>query len=120
LSGQLTPAKQGENITIYAGAGGSTWSVLSTAVTQPDGSFEYVWKTDAAGIYTVRASWVGDDEYRGSISGTKNAVVIPLLIVALIAICVVAAVIGAVAVYALKRTNQKPFQPQEPPPPPNF
>ena len=107
FSGQLTPAKQDENVTIYVGAGGSTWSVLGTTVTQPDGSFEYAWATDAAGIFAVRASWAGDDEYRNSISGTKNAVVIPLFIVALIAISVAAVVIDAVAVYALKRTSQK-------------
>ncbi len=117
FSGQLTPSKQGENVTVYVGASGSTWSVVGTAVTQSDGRFEYVWETEAAGIYAVRASWAGDDEYRSSISGTANAVVVPFFLVALIAVAVTAAVIGAIAVLALKRAKQKSMTPQEPLPP---
>ncbi len=107
FSGQLTPAKQDKNVTIYVGASGSTWKVVGTAVTQLDGRFEYVWEAEAAGVYAVRVSWAGDDEYRSSISVTKNAVVVPFFLVALIALAVAAAVIGAVAVFALKRAKQK-------------
>ena len=117
FSGQLTPAKQGENVTIYVGASGSTWTVVGTAVTQQDGRFEYVWEAEAAGLYAVRASWAGDDEYRSSISVTKNAVVVPFFLVALIAVAVAVAVIGVVAVFALKHAKQNGLKPEEPPPP---
>ncbi len=112
FSGQLTPAKQDENVTIYVGAVGSTWQVVGTAVTQSDGRFEYVWKTDAAGIYAVRASWAGDDSYRSTISPMKNAVVMPFFLVALIAVAVVVAVVGAFAVFSLKRARQKALKPE--------
>jgi hypothetical protein len=107
FSGQLTPAKQGENVTIYVGASSSTWKVAGTAVTQLNGGFEYVWEAEAAGKYAVRASWAGDDEFRSSISVTKNAVVVPFFLVALVALAVAVAVVGAVAVFALKRAQQK-------------
>jgi hypothetical protein len=90
--------------------------VAGTAVTQLDGQFEYVWEAKAAGVCAVRASWAGDDEYRSSISATKNAVVVPFFLVALIALAVVAAVIGAVAVFALKRAKQKALMPGGPQP----
>jgi hypothetical protein len=115
--GQLTPTKPDENVTIYVGASGSPWTVIGTVVTQTDGRFEYVWNTETAGIYAVRASWSGDDSYTGAISLTKNAVVIPLFLVALIAVVVVAAVIGALAVFALKRAKQKSLEPEELQPP---
>ncbi len=113
FNGQLTPARQDENVTIYVGASGSTWKVVGIAVTQLDGRFEFVWEAEAAGIYAVRASWAGDYAYRSSISVTKNAVVVPFFLVALIAVAVAAAVIGAVAVFALKRAKQKALRLEE-------
>ncbi len=107
FSGQLTPAKQGENVTIYVGAAGSTWQVAGTAVTQSDGRFEYVWATEAVGAYAVRASWAGDDSYRSSVSLTGNVVVAPFFLVALIVVVIVVAVIGAVAVFSLRRAEQR-------------
>jgi len=113
FSGQLTPAKQDEKVTIYVGAAGFTWQVVGTAVTRSDGRFEYVWQSEAAGIYAVRASWAGDDSYRSTISPTKNAVVVPFFLVALIAVGIVVAVVGAFAVFSLKRARQNALQSEE-------
>jgi len=113
FSGQLTPAKQDENVTIYVGAAGSMWQVVGTAVTQSDGRFEYVWQSEAAGIYAVRASWAGDDSYRSTVSVTSNVLVVPFFLVALIAVGVVVAVVGAFAVFSLKRARQKALKPDE-------
>jgi hypothetical protein len=107
FSGQLTPAKQCKNVTIYVGATGSTWQVAGTAVTQSDGRFEYAWMSEAVGVYAVRASWAGDDSYRSSVSLTSSVVVVPFFLVALLALAVAVAVIGAVAVFSLKRARQK-------------
>ena len=52
-----------------------------------------------------------------SISVTKNAVVVPFFLVALIAVAVAVAVIGVVAVFALKHAKQNGLKPEEPPPP---
>ena len=115
--GQLTPIKPDENVTIYVGASGSPWTVAGTVATQSDGRFEYVWSTETAGIYAIHASWAGDDSYTGAISLTKNAIVIPLFLVALIAVVVVAAIIGPLAVFALKRAKQKSLESEKLQPP---
>jgi hypothetical protein len=114
FSGQLTPAKQGENVTIYVGAAGSTWQVAGTAVTQADGRFEYAWLSETLGVYAVRASWAGDDSYRSSVSTAGNVVVVPpFFLVALIVVAVVVAVLGAVAFFSLKRAKQRAMLSEE-------
>ncbi|MCW4044579.1 MAG: Ig-like domain-containing protein [Candidatus Bathyarchaeota archaeon] len=110
--GQLTPAKPDENVTIYLGASGSPWTILGTAITQQDGRFEYVWKAEAAGIYAVRASWIGDDSYRGAVSPTKNALIISYALGAVIAAVVAVAVITPLAVFALRRSKQEMREPE--------
>jgi hypothetical protein len=115
--GQLTPTKPNENVTIYAGISGSPWTVLDNTITQSDGRFEYVWETETAGIYAIRVSWSGDDSYMGSISATKNVMIIPLFLGALIAVAVAAVVMGALAVFALRRKKQKPLETEELQPP---
>ena len=53
---------------------------MGTTVTQSDGRFEYVWTTETAGLYAIRAAWSGDELYTGAISSTKSATVIPLFL----------------------------------------
>lgn len=118
--GQLTPTKPDENVTIYVGTSGSPWAVVGTAVTQSDGWFEYVWKTEAAGIYAVRASWSGDESYMGAVSLTQNAVVVSFFLVAIIAVVISVTAVGVLAVFALRRAKKKTPQPEELPPPPTF
>jgi hypothetical protein len=115
--GQLTPIKPNENVTIYAGISGSPWAVLGTAVTQSDGNFEYTWKPGTVGIYAIRVSWSGDNSYMGSISAVKNAMIIPFFLGVLIVVAVAAVVIGALAVFALRRKKQKPLEAEELKPP---
>jgi len=114
--GQLTPIKPNENVTIYMQVDGS-WTVLGTAVTQPDGRFEYAWKTKSAGLCSVRASWSGDESNAGTTSLTKSAMIVPLFLVALLAVVVLAAVIGAVAVFASRHTQHESLEPEIPQPP---
>jgi len=118
--GQLTPTKPDENVTIYVGTSDSPWAVVGTAVTQSDGRFEYVWKTETAGIYAVRASWSGDESYMGAVSLTQNAVIVSFFLVAIIAVVVAVTVVGVLAVFALRRAKKKTPQPEELPPPPTF
>jgi hypothetical protein len=115
--GHLTPTKPNENVTIYMGVSGSHWTILGTAVTQPDGNFAYSWRTADAGLYSVRASWSGDETYAGATSATKTGTVIPVFLGVLIGIVVLAIIIGAVAVLASKHTRHENLEPKEPQPP---
>ena len=77
ITGTLTPSKQGEKITLYVGALGSTMDVLATTVTDNEGKYEYTWNSPTSGIYSVKAEWSGDIGYAETDSSTSNLVVIP-------------------------------------------
>ncbi len=98
LKGSLSPTKTNENVTIYLGIGGLPWTILKTVQTSSDGTFEYVWKTNTSGIFAIRASWIGDNTFAGSTSGTASTMVIPLFLGALIAVAIIAIIIGVAAV----------------------
>jgi hypothetical protein len=106
IRGQLAPEEANKNVTLYASVNDSPWEVIGTTVTQADGSFEYVWATNDPGLCAVQASWVGDSQYTGAISPTRSTTVIPVFVFALIALAVLAAVVGAVAVLMSKHMQQ--------------
>jgi len=105
-----------ENVTLYAKINSSPWTVIGTAVTQSNGSFEYVWIAETAGSHAIRAGWAGNELYTGAMSSAKSATVIPLFLTALIGIAIIAAVIGVVAVLVAKHGQQQYMEPPEPQP----
>jgi len=113
IRGQLAPEMPNENVTLYASVNSSPWAVIGTALTQPNGSFEYVWMAETAGLHAIRASWSGNGQYTGAISLTKSATILPLFLTALIGVAVIAAVIGAVAVLMAKHAQQETLEPYE-------
>ncbi len=117
FKGSIIPTKPSENITIYLGVSGFPWTILGTAQTAPDGTFEYVWKTETAGIYAVRASWAGDNTYAGTTSETMSTTVIPTFLVALIIIAVIAVIVAVIAVVASRHSTHDTLAPLEPDPP---
>jgi hypothetical protein len=108
VHGQLAPEISNKNVTLYVQVNNSPWTTMGTATTKPNGRFEYALTTDAAGTYTIRASWSGDELYTGAISSSNSATVIPLFLGALVAVAVLAAVIGAIAVLMSRHTQQPP------------
>ena len=106
LAGKLTPEMANENVTLYAKINSAEWTVIGSAITEQDGSFEYVWKADVAGSHAIRAGWSGNQMYTGAMSTAKNATVLPLFLTALIGIAVVAAIIGVVAMLIAKHGQQ--------------
>ncbi len=117
LRGSLMPTVANENITLFLGVSGFPWSTLGTVTTKTDGSFEYVWKTDSAGMYAVRAIWAGTNTYAGATTETLTTAVIPLLLAVLVLVAilvVVVAIIAAVASRHHKRDKDSSNQPQPP------
>jgi hypothetical protein len=108
VRGQLAPEISNKNVTLYVQVNNSPWTMMGSATTESNGRFEYVLTTDAAGIYTIRASWSGDELYTGAISSSNSATVIPLFLGALVAVAILAAVIGAIAVLMSKHAQQTP------------
>jgi hypothetical protein len=113
IYGQLAPEMPNENVTLYASINSSPWAVIGTAVTQPNGHFEYVWTAETTGLHSIRAAWSGNEQYTGAISLTKSATILPLFLTALIGVAVIAAVIGVVAVLMAKHTQQETIEPYE-------
>jgi hypothetical protein len=113
IRGQLAPEMPNKNVTLYASVNSSPWTVIGTALTQSNGSFEYVWMAETAGLHAIRASWSGNGQYTGAISLTKSATILPLFLTALIGVAVIAAVIGAVAVLMAKHSQQETLEPME-------
>jgi hypothetical protein len=110
LHGQLNPEMPNENVTLYARVNSSPWTIIGTAITQSNGSFEYLWTPEAAGLHTIRAAWTGNDQYTGAISLSRSATIIPLFLTALIGVAIVAAVIGTVAVLMARHTQQETIE----------
>jgi hypothetical protein len=117
LKGSLTPTMPNENVTIYLGISGFPWTILSTVQTRADGSFEYTWKTNTAGVYAVRAIWAGTNTFAGSTTETMSTTVIPLLLGALIAVAIIAIIVAAIAVFAARHTKHDGLTVVEPEPP---
>jgi hypothetical protein len=113
IYGQLAPEMPNQNVTLYASINSSPWAVIGTALTQPNGHFEYVWTAETTGLHAIRAAWSGNEQYTGAISLTKSATILPLFLTALIGVAVIAAVIGAVAVLMAKHTQQETIEPNE-------
>jgi hypothetical protein len=113
IRGQLAPEMPNENVTLYASVNSSPWTVIGTALTKSNGSFEYVWMAETAGLHAIRASWSGNGQYTGALSLTKSATILPLFLTALIGVAVIAAVIGAVAVLMAKHSQQETLEQME-------
>ena len=107
LRGQLSPALPNENVTFYLRVNGSPWTVLNTTVTQPDGQFEYNWKSETAGLCNIRASWTGNEQYAGTTSQTRNAIIVPFYVWAIIAASIIAIVLSVVAVWIHESNGKK-------------
>ncbi|MCW4022820.1 MAG: Ig-like domain-containing protein [Candidatus Bathyarchaeota archaeon] len=77
ISGSLSPALAGENVTLYISSLGSAVSNLATVITDTNGNYFYSWDAPEGGIYSLRANWSGDENYSGADSSTFSLVVIP-------------------------------------------
>jgi hypothetical protein len=120
LKGALSPSIPDENVTIYLGVTGYPWTPLSTVQTKADGTFEYTWKAETAGMYAIRAIWTGTNTYAGATTETIDATVIPVLVVVLIAVTIIAIIVAVIAVIAASHSrHQTPNVPTviEPQPP---
>lgn len=114
LKGKISPTIPNENVTIYWSQNGEPWQILTIVPTNINGQFMYTWKPKLAGLVDtceIHVSWVGNQQYAGTTSQPKMAIILSLTIV----ICSTATVVVVAAglVY-WKRKNRVP--PQEPPP----
>jgi hypothetical protein len=113
LSGQLSPALQNKTVTIYTRTNNSPWTVLPTVTTDSSGQFTYVWNAEIAGVWYVRASWSGDDDYAGADSPIQTVTILSVFFVLLLAIVLVLVCVG-VAVFIMSRQGRSGVQEPQP------
>jgi hypothetical protein len=77
ISGSLSPSLAGESITLYISSMGSPSTLLTTVVTDSNGEYSHTWQAPPGGIYSIRATWGGDEDYTGAASSTFRLIVIP-------------------------------------------
>ncbi len=78
ISGSISPALSGRNVTLFVSSISSPLYVLATVVTDYEGRFSYTWRPSSAGTYSIRASWFGDANYAGAESSMYRLIVVPL------------------------------------------
>ncbi len=114
LSGQLSPALQDKNITLYIKANNSPWTVLGTVLTDSSGRFNYAWNIEAGGICYVRASWSGDNDYSVTDSPVRTITSLSMFFAMLMVIVVVLVALGVAALIMTRRGQQEVPEPQPP------
>ncbi|MDH5754122.1 MAG: Ig-like domain-containing protein [Candidatus Bathyarchaeota archaeon] len=114
LSGQLSPVLQNETVTIYIKINNLPWNVLGNVTTDSNGRFAYVWNAEAAGIYYIRASWSGDNNYTGADSPVRNVTVLSIFFILLLTITIILTCVGTVIFLVSKRSHQPVQEPQPP------
>lgn len=107
VNGQIVPALPDQNVTLYLRTGLS-WEVLTTTSTLANGQFTYVWDSNLTGLFGLRASWTGDDQYAGTTSETQNTLILPLYFLVLAAAAAVAFGVCLVVFLMTRKSRQKP------------
>lgn len=77
ISGSISPALLGKNVTLYVSSNGAPFRVLATVTTDSEGKYLYIWRSSPGGTHLVRASWSGDDVYTGADSTIQSLMAIP-------------------------------------------
>jgi hypothetical protein len=114
ITGQLSPALQNETIIIYIRMNNSPWIVLDEVNTTYGGNYAYAWSAETAGIYYIRASWSGNEDYSVADSQIQTITVLSTFFIALLGVTVVLACVGIV-VFLLSRQSRSAVQEVQPP-----
>ncbi len=65
---EMSPVEDANVVLEYSVPGVSTWTLITSAKTLGGGSFTATWIPQATGTFTVRASWVGNQNYSRSVA----------------------------------------------------
>ncbi len=75
ISGSISPAYSGENVSVYV-SGASSYDYFTT-VTNDSGGYMLTWNFTSAGTYYISTSWSGASNYAGADSETLTVFVGP-------------------------------------------
>jgi hypothetical protein len=93
--------------------------VQTPPTTSANGQITYVWDSTLTGLFGLRASWSGDDQYAGAISQTQNTLILPFYFLVLASAATVAVGV-CVVVFVITRKSRQKTKVQPPPKAPDF
>lgn len=105
VRGQLSPAIGNQNVTIYASVNNSPWIEIGIGITDSNGHYYYLWENEFSGNIAVRASWSGSNQFAGTVSPNRNAIVIPSIVIQSVVLFSIAGFAGVVLLIIMKRTK---------------
>jgi len=111
VRGQLSPAIENQNVTIYTSVNNSPWIEMDTIITDLNGHFNYLWENEFSGSIAVRASWSGNNQFAGAVSPNKTAIVIPSVVIQSVLLFSIVGFAGVVLLIIMKRTKNVENQP---------
>jgi hypothetical protein len=76
ISGSVTPSVPNIPVTIQINADGTSWSDLTTVISDSEGRYIYSWAPTSPGTYQLRATWEGNLEYSDATSELRTLIVI--------------------------------------------
>jgi len=110
LRGQLSPSIENKNVTFYATVNNSPWKAIGSVNTEANGYFQYLLKNDFSGMISIRASWVGDNQYAGAMSAIKNVTIIPLIVIEIAILSSLLGIAGIILMVITKRSQTEEKQ----------
>jgi hypothetical protein len=114
VAGQVSPAVPNQNVSLYFSTDESSWEIQNAIMTQPDGRFSYVWKSNSTGSLNVRASWSGNTQYAGTTSEAKSSIIIPFYLLGIIATAIIAISLCIIVFIRARKNRQKQNRKIEP------
>ncbi|MEM3730196.1 MAG: hypothetical protein QW667_04725 [Candidatus Bathyarchaeia archaeon] len=116
ICGELSPALQGETISIYIKVNNLPWALLGTALTDSTGKFTYIWNSNVAGVCLIRASWSGNEDYVGADSKIQTITILSTFFIFFIVVTAILIFIGVIIFITSSRPKvQGPNQGIQPP-----
>jgi hypothetical protein len=112
ISGSIAPSSPNAPVTIQIREEGTSWTDLTTVISDSEGRYVYNWAPTSIGTYQLQAMWEGSFEYTDATSDVRTLVVLaatpppfqtpPYTFYAIAAVIAIAVATGAFALFKRK------------------
>ena len=106
LSGELSPLRAEEAVSIYMKVNSEPWRLIGTTLTDTNGRYMLTWTADSDGICYFRGSWSGSTEYAAADSPVQSVTVISTFFIILLVVTAVLVSAGVIVLVMSRQTHQ--------------
>jgi hypothetical protein len=75
LSTEMLPALDSQRVSIQYTYGEGNWQSLASGITDGSGRFSYKWVPSSSGVFLLRSTWSGSENFHASVSETRALIV---------------------------------------------